>query len=207
MKIYTKSGDQGETSLFGGERVKKHHLSIQAYGTVDELNSWIGLIKDNIENKEAEILVKIQEELFTIGSYLATGDNEKMMVHLPKLEDGPISELEKSIDDMQEILPEMKNFILPGGHSISSYCHLARCVCRRAERLTIETAEIQKVNPIIIKYLNRLSDFLFVMARKVLIDLQIPVAQHCLLQNYLNLLDHFYLYQALQYLAYSKYTP
>jgi cob(I)alamin adenosyltransferase len=103
MKIYTKSGDQGETSLFGGERVKKHHLSIQAYGTVDELNSWIGLIKDNIESKEADMLVKIQEELFTIGSYLATGDNEKMMVHLPKLEDGPILELEKSIDDMQEI--------------------------------------------------------------------------------------------------------
>ena len=149
MKIYTKSGDQGETSLFGGERVKKHHLSIQAYGTVDELNSWIGLIKDNMESKEADILVKIQEELFTIGSYLATGDNEKMMVHLPKLDDGPILELEKSIDHMQEILPEMKNFILPGGHSISSYCHLARCVCRRAERLTIETAEIQKVNPFI----------------------------------------------------------
>ena len=112
MKIYTKSGDQGETSLFGGERVKKHHLSIQAYGTVDELNSWIGLIKDNIDSKEADMLVKIQEELFTIGSYLATGDNEKMMVHLPKLDDGPILELEKFIDNMQEILPEMKNFIL-----------------------------------------------------------------------------------------------
>ena len=97
-----------------------------------------------------------------------------MMVHLPKLDDGPILELEKSIDNMQEVLPEMKNFILPGGHSISSYCHLARCVCRRAERLIIETAEIQKVNPIIIKYLNRLSDFLFVMARKVLFDLKIP---------------------------------
>ena len=90
MKIYTKSGDQGETSLFGGERVKKHHLSIQAYGTVDELNSWIGLIKDNIETKENDLMVKIQEELFIIGSYLATGDNEKMMVHLPKLDDGPI---------------------------------------------------------------------------------------------------------------------
>jgi cob(I)alamin adenosyltransferase len=131
------------------------------------------LIKDKIGNKEVEILVKVQEELFIIGSYLATGDNEKMLVHLPKLDDGPILELEKSIDDMQEILPEMKNFILPGGHSISSYCHLARCVCRRAERLTIETAEIQKVNPIIIKFLNRLSDFLFVMARKVLFDLKI----------------------------------
>ena len=96
-----------------------------------------------------------------------------MMVHLPKLSDGPILELERSIDDMQDILPEMKNFILPGGHSTSSYCHIARCVCRRAERLTIETAEIQKVNPIIIKYLNRLSDFLFVIARKVLFDLKI----------------------------------
>ena len=174
MKIYTKSGDQGETSLFGGERVKKNHLSIHAYGTVDELNSWIGLIKDTIDDKHNPFLIKIQEQLFTIGSYLATGDNKKMMVHLPKLRDSPVLELENSIDVMQEALPGMKNFILPGGHSISSYCHLARCVCRRAERLTIETSEIQNVNPIIITYLNRLSDYLFVLARKVLFDLNIP---------------------------------
>jgi cob(I)alamin adenosyltransferase len=174
MKIYTKSGDNGETSLFGGERVKKNHLSIHAYGTVDELNSWIGLIKDTIDDKYNPFLIKIQEQLFTIGSYLATGDNKKMMVHLPKLSDSPVLELENSIDVIQEALPEMKNFILPGGHSISSYCHLARCVCRRAERLTIETSEIQNVNPIIITYLNRLSDYLFVLARKVLFDLNIP---------------------------------
>ena len=98
MKIYTKSGDNGETSLFGGERVKKNHLSIHAYGTVDELNSWIGLIKDTIEDKHNPFLIKIQEQLFTIGSYLATGDNEKMMVHLPKLNDSPVLELEKAID-------------------------------------------------------------------------------------------------------------
>lgn len=174
MKIYTKSGDKGETSLFGGERVKKNHLSIHAYGTVDELNSWIGLIKDTIDDKYNPFLIKVQEQLFTIGSYLATGDNKKMMAHLPKLSDSPVIELEKSIDVMQEALPEMKNFILPGGHSISSYCHLARCVCRRAERLTIETSEIQNVNPFIITYLNRLSDYLFVLARKVLFDLNIP---------------------------------
>lgn len=174
MKIYTKSGDKGETSLFGGERVKKNHLSIHAYGTVDELNSWIGLIKDTIDDKYNPFLIKIQEQLFTIGSYLATGDNKKMMVHLPKLSDGPVLELENSIDVMQGALPEMKNFILPGGQSISSYCHLARCVCRRAERLIIESSEIQNVNPIIITYLNRLSDYLFVLARKVLFDLNIP---------------------------------
>ena len=167
-------GDARKNSPDPRERVKKNHLSIHAYGTVDELNSWIGLIKDTIDDKHNPFLIKVQEQLFTIGSYLATGDNKKMMVHLPKLSDSPVLELEKSIDVMQEALPEMKNFILPGGHSISSYCHLARCVCRRAERLTIETSEIQNVNPIIITYLNRLSDYLFVLARKVLFDLNIP---------------------------------
>ena len=174
MKIYTKSGDQGETSLFGGERVKKNHLSIQAYGTIDELNSWIGLIKDNMENKEINLLVSIQEQLFTIGSYLATGDNKKMIIHLPPLSSNPTVHLEKAIDEIQNILPEMKNFILPGGSTLSSYCHIARCVCRRAERLTIETSEIQEVSPVIIEFLNRLSDFLFVLSRKVLFDAKIP---------------------------------
>ena len=174
MKIYTKFGDKGETSLFGGERVKKNHLSIQAYGTIDELNSWIGLIKDNMDDKESYLLISIQEQLFTIGSYLATGNNKKMMIHLPTLSSDATTKLEKSIDEIQNFLPEMKNFILPGGSILSSYCHIARCVCRRAERLTIETAEIQEVNPVIIEFLNRLSDFLFVLSRKVLFDAKIP---------------------------------
>ena len=174
MKIYTKSGDKGETSLFGGERVKKNHLSIKAYGTIDELNSWIGLIKDNMGDKETDLLISVQEQLFTIGSYLATGNNKKMMIHLPPLSSYCTIKLEKSIDKIQNLLPEMKNFILPGGSILSSYCHIARCVCRRAERLTIETAEIQEVSPIIIEFLNRLSDYLFVLSRKVLFDAKIP---------------------------------
>jgi len=174
MKIYTKSGDKGETSLFGGERVKKNHLSIQAYGTIDELNSWIGLIKDNMDKKEINLLILVQEQLFTIGSYLATGNNKKMMIHLPPLSSDPTIELENAIDKIQNLLPEMKNFILPGGSILSSYCHIARCVCRRAERLTIETAEIQEVSPVIVEFLNRLSDFLFVLSRKVLFDAKIP---------------------------------
>ena len=174
MKIYTKSGDKGETSLLGGKRVKKNHLSIQAYGTIDELNSWIGLIKDNMGEKESSLLISVQEQLFTIGSYLATGNNKKMMIHLPTLSSDPTIRLEKSIDEIQNFLPEMKNFILPGGSILSSYCHIARCVCRRAERLTIETAEIQEVSPVIIEFLNRLSDFLFVLSRKVLFDAKIP---------------------------------
>ena len=174
MKIYTKSGDKGETSLLGGKRVKKNHLSIQAYGTIDELNSWIGLIKDNMVDKESFLLISVQEQLFTIGSYLATGNNKKMMIHLPTLSSDPTIRLEKSIDEIQNFLPEMKNFILPGGSILSSYCHIARCVCRRAERLTIETAEIQEVSPVIIEFLNRLSDFLFVLSRKVLFDAKIP---------------------------------
>jgi cob(I)alamin adenosyltransferase len=174
MKIYTKSGDKGETSLFGGERVKKNHLSIQAYGTIDELNSWIGLIKDNMDKKEINLLILVQEQLFTIGSYLATGNNKKMMIHLPPLSSDATIELENAIDKIQNLLPEMKNFILPGGSILSSYCHIARCVCRRAERLTIETAEIQEVSPVIVEFLNRLSDFLFVLSRKVLFDAKIP---------------------------------
>ena len=173
MKIYTKTGDQGETSLFGGERVKKTHSSIKAYGTVDELNSWIGLIKDNMNSNEGPFLTNIQKQLFTIGSYLATGNNSKMMTHLPPLSADPTTELEKAIDEIQQNLPEMKNFILPGGSTLSSYCHVARCVCRRAERLTIESSDITDISPIIIKYLNRLSDYLFVVSRKVLFDAKI----------------------------------
>jgi cob(I)alamin adenosyltransferase len=174
MKIYTKTGDRGETSLFGGKRVKKYHSSIQAYGTVDELNSWVGLLKDSLITINKDIsLNNIQNNLFVIGSHLASGDDQKLIAKLPELTAESLKELEDDIDKMQQSLPEMKNFILPGGHVFSSYCHIARCVCRRAERLTIELEEQINVNPSIIQYLNRLSDFLFVLARKVLNDLDI----------------------------------
>ena len=177
MKIYTKTGDNGETSLFGGKRVKKYHVSIQAYGTVDELNSWIGLLKDSLQTSINEIsLGNIQDNLFVIGSHLASGEDEKLISKLPSLTDSAIKELENAIDSMQKNLPEMKNFILPGGHVLSSYCHIARCVCRRAERLTIEINEQIHVNPKIIQYLNRLSDYLFVLSRKILSDTRQPVA-------------------------------
>ena len=170
MKIYTKSGDKGKTSLFSGKRVEKYNLSIQAYGTLDELNSWIGLIKDVLPQNTDINFVEIQETLFTLGSYLATGGDEKMIEKLPVLSASPITSLEEAIDEFQSDLPEMKNFILPGGHVNSSYCHVARCVCRRAERLVVELSESIHVDPIIVMYLNRLSDFLFVLSRKVLHD-------------------------------------
>mgnify|MGYP001466865772 CR=1 FL=1 len=174
MKIYTKTGDLGETSLFGGKRVKKYNVSIQAYGTVDELNSWIGLLKDSlISSSDQKSLNIIQDNLFVIGSHLASGDDLKLIAKLPLLQEKSIKELENNIDLIQENLPVMKNFILPGGHVFSSYCHIARCVCRRAERLTIEISEHIEVNPKIIQYLNRLSDYLFVLSRKILHDLEI----------------------------------
>jgi cob(I)alamin adenosyltransferase len=171
MKIYTKSGDQGETSLFGGERVKKHHLSIQAYGTIDELNSWCGLVKDHLfSSNQKQQLLSIQDTLFVIGSHLASNGDEKLISKLPLVSESAISFLENSIDEMDEDLPQMKNFILPGGHFLSSYCHLSRCVCRRAERLIIELNESLSVNPIIVKYLNRLSDYFFTLSRHVLLQ-------------------------------------
>ena len=174
MKIYTKTGDNGETSLFGGKRVKKYHVSIQAYGTVDELNSWIGLLKDSLQTSNEISFGNVQDNLFVIGSHLASGEDEKLISKLPSLTDSAIKELENAIDSMQKNLPEMKNFILPGGHVLSSYCHIARCVCRRAERLTIEISEQIHVNPKIVQYLNRLSDYLFVLSRKILSDLEVP---------------------------------
>jgi len=170
MKIYTKSGDKGTTSLFSGKRVKKYNLSIQAYGTIDELNSWIGLLKDELNESRNIDFNEIQETLFTIGSHLAADGDEKMMDKLPVISSTPTSNLEKSIDLMDVELPEMRNFILPGGHKHSSYCHIARYVCRRAERLVIESIEQNNMSSEIVVFLNRLSDFLFVLARKVLKD-------------------------------------
>ena len=165
MKIYTKKGDTGTTSLIGGTRVPKYHLRIEAYGTVDELNSYVGLIRDHIQKQEeVEILKDIQDRLFTLGSILAS-DPEKSKMKLPELNPEDVELLEKEMDRMNERLPELTHFVLPGGHPVASYCHLARCVCRRAERLAVHLNEEEPVNPIVIKYLNRLSDYFFVLAR------------------------------------------
>jgi cob(I)alamin adenosyltransferase len=170
MKIYTKTGDKGKTSLFGGKRVPKHDLRIDAYGTVDELNSYIGLIRDqDIDKSSIEILIEIQDRLFTLGSILATEPgNTKVKVPQLKLED--IVLLENEIDKMNEHLPEMRSFVLPGGHTTVSYCHITRCVCRRAERLISHLSELEKVDEMVLQYLNRLSDYLFVLARKIVVD-------------------------------------
>ena len=174
MKIYTKTGDKGTTALFGGTRVSKNHLRIESYGTVDELNSYIGLIKDQaIDNQTKHILVKIQNDLFTLGSMLATPSeketlkNGKERLNIPKITSESVTYLENTIDEINATLPEMTHFILPGGHTTLSYCHIARCVCRRAERLSVSLHEQEEVNPIILTYLNRLSDFLFMLARKL----------------------------------------
>ncbi len=167
MKIYTKKGDTGQTSLIGGTRVAKHHIRIESYGTVDELNSWVGLLRDQQELKYMnEVLLEIQDRLFTIGSSLAS-DPQKSKMKIPDLKESDVEYIEKSIDTMNEDLPEMKSFVLPGGHQAISYCHIARCVCRRAERLTTHLNEADFVAPLVIVYLNRLSDFLFVLSRHV----------------------------------------
>lgn len=167
MKVYTKTGDKGETSLFGGKRVPKYDLRINAYGTSDELNSWIGLIKDqDIQDVHKELLLIIQDRLFTLGSQLAA-DPGKPKLKMPKIEASDIELLELDIDRMDALLPQMTHFTLPGGHTTVSYCHIARCVCRRCERLVIELSSSEKVEELIIQYLNRLSDYLFVLGRKI----------------------------------------
>ena len=170
MKIYTKTGDKGDTSLFGGKRLSKSDLKIDAYGTVDELNSHIGLVKDVCNNEQKEVLLKTQEHLFTIGAILATPEGKKN-TFFKEIEAEDIENLEKQIDFMNESLPELDAFILPGGHIHVSYCHIARTVCRRAERISVALSKNEEVNDLIIKYLNRLSDYLFVLARKLAKDL------------------------------------
>lgn len=171
MKIYTKKGDSGTTSLLGGHRVPKHHLRIEAYGTVDELNSHIGMVRDlNDNQKVSEILLNVQDRLFTLGSHLAL-EKEDSKIKLPQLFDSDVKYLEEEIDRMEEALPEMRNFVLPGGHQLISSTHIARCVCRRAERMSVHLSEVHKVDELIIRYLNRLSDYLFVLARKFTKDL------------------------------------
>jgi cob(I)alamin adenosyltransferase len=177
MKIYTKTGDKGETSLFGGGRVKKYNLRIKAYGTVDELNSHIGLIRDQkIESEIFEALITIQNNLFTIGAMLATPPNKEFLksgkerLQISKINEKEIIFLEKEIDQMNKDLTPMKKFILPGGHTVVSFCHIARCVCRRAERVTVELSENELIDVNVLTYLNRLSDYLFVLARKLTVD-------------------------------------
>ena len=165
MKIYTKTGDKGQTSLIGGTRVSKSHLRIEAYGTVDELNSYIGLLRDQEVNAVRKDLLKdIQDRLFTIGSSLAS-DPEKSKMKIPDLLEADIEVLEKAIDSMNEVLTELRNFVLPGGHPSISFGHIARTVCRRAERLSIALNDNEYVNELVIIYLNRLSDYLFTLCR------------------------------------------
>lgn len=167
MKIYTKKGDAGETSLIGGVKVSKGNLRIHAYGTVDELNSQVGLVRDLFDEAHArEVLYRIQNLLFTIGSHLAAHP-EKSRMKLPEITEADVVQLELEMDKMNESLPELTHFILPGGHPTASQCHIARTVCRRAERLAVELAQHEKVEPILIKYLNRLSDYLFTLARMI----------------------------------------
>ena len=167
FKIYTKTGDLGKTSLIGGTKVPKSHIRIESYGTVDELNSYLGLLGDIISSDENRIQLKeIQDRLFTIGSSLACDPGKEIAMKIPDLHEEDVVLLEKSIDEMNQVLPEMKSFILPGGHHVVSSIHIARCICRRAERVCVHLQqESVDANPLILKYLNRLSDYLFVLAR------------------------------------------
>lgn len=165
MKIYTKKGDSGSTQLIGGTRVSKNHQRIEAYGTIDELNSYIGLLRDqSIDIESQQMLLNIQDRLFTIGALLAS-DPEKGGMKLPEIKEEDVLLLEKEIDEMNENLPEMRAFILPGGHTTVSFCHIARCVCRRAERLSAGLSDDSLQLSLILQYLNRLSDYLFVLSR------------------------------------------
>jgi cob(I)alamin adenosyltransferase len=173
MKIYTKTGDTGTTSLLGGKRVSKANHRIDAYGTVDELNAYIGLLRDQEINKKRESLLKeIQDRLFTIGSILAS-EGGKPTIKRPDLHEEDLEVLEKEIDHMEALLPPLRNFVLPGGHQVVSFCHLARTVCRRTERCIITLMEVEQVDEIIIKYLNRLSDYLFVLGRLIAKELAV----------------------------------
>ncbi|MDC6362773.1 MULTISPECIES: cob(I)yrinic acid a,c-diamide adenosyltransferase [Flavobacteriaceae] len=173
MKIYTKTGDQGTTALFTGTRVPKHHIRIESYGTIDELNSFLGLLRDQkIDTHSKKTIALIQEKLFTVGSILATEPKKDNRLKIPRINSDDIELLEKEMDAMNENLPQMTHFILPGGHTIVSYCHIARTVCRRAERMISYLNENESVPETLLSYINRLSDYLFVLARKLSKDLK-----------------------------------
>lgn len=178
MKIYTKTGDAGTTALFGGSRVPKHHLRIESYGTVDELNSYMGMICcQEIDGQTKKTIIQIQNQLFTIGSTLATDPKRAILksgkerLKIEKTNEDNIQFLEDEIDNMNEALPPLTSFVLPGGNTVVSYCHIARTICRRAERRATQLNEAEEVDPTVLKYLNRLSDYLFVLARKLTQDL------------------------------------
>ncbi|MDG1147708.1 MAG: cob(I)yrinic acid a,c-diamide adenosyltransferase [Crocinitomicaceae bacterium] len=171
MKVYTKKGDKGTTQLIGGTRIPKNALRIEAYGTIDELNSYIGLIRDQeINSNYVDQLIETQDRLFTLGSLLAA-DPEKSTMKLPELQESDITNLENWIDEMETTLEPMTSFILPGGHTTVSYTHIARCICRRSERVITELSLTNTVSPRILAYVNRLSDYLFVLGRKLTKDL------------------------------------
>ena len=179
MKIYTKTGDKGTTALFGGTRVPKHHIRIESYGTIDELNSWLGLIRDqDIDVQSKKVVTQIQDKLFTVGAILATDPdkatlkNGKERLNIPKINADDIELLETEMDAMEAKLPQMTHFILPGGHTTVSYCHIARTVCRRAERMASLLHENEAFDERVLMYINRLSDYLFVLARKLSSNLQ-----------------------------------
>jgi len=175
VKIYTKTGDKGKTSLIGGTKVFKNHIRIDTYGTIDELNSHIGLVRDYTpEEHQRNVLKEVQDRLFVIGSSLACDPEKETGLHIPDLKEEDVTILEKEIDSMNEVLPYMKNFILPGGHAAVSSTHIARCVCRRAERSCVNMQQHELfVEPVILKYLNRLSDYLFVLARFIAQELHV----------------------------------
>jgi len=174
-KIYTKTGDKGETSLIGGTRVPKYHERIEAYGTLDELNSLIGYLRDQLIHVHLrEVLLRIQENLFTAESELATDLGKEIKHMLPHLSEEDVIELENEMDAMNQHLPALSSFILPGGHPLVSLCHVCRTVCRRGERIIIKLASDMAVDEILIKYVNRLSDYFFVLARELAFMNNIP---------------------------------
>jgi cob(I)alamin adenosyltransferase len=172
MKIYTKKGDKGQTGLIGGIRVSKNDLRINAYGTVDELNAHVGMLRDLVDNNELKHnLLEIQDRLFTAGSLLAVGEKGTKM-KLPELHKADIECLESWIDKMDTYLPPMRTFVLPGGHVTVSTCHIVRTVCRRAERLIVELSNQLEDAEVIVAYFNRLSDYFFTLSRKLSMDLK-----------------------------------
>lgn len=174
MKIYTKTGDKGKTSLLGGTRVSKFDLRIEAYGTIDELNAWIGILHSAPENEmRKQLLEQIQNLLFSAGSHLAAESDNKFPLP-PGPDNEEIEHLEQAMDEMEKVLPQLRNFILPGGNMLVAHCHVARTVCRRAERRLTELAENTTVDPLTLMYLNRLSDYLFMLGRMLAFELHVP---------------------------------
>lgn len=170
-KVYTKTGDKGTTGLIGGKRVEKHNPQLEAYGTIDELNSFVGLIRAfEIDKHEREVLEKVQTMLFTVGAHLAVDDDHLEMKDKYTCTKTDIELLEKEIDSINGLLPEMNCFVLPGGSKLVSYTHIARTICRRSERRITELMEVTDINELVLKYVNRLSDYLFVLSRKFAVD-------------------------------------